>query len=107
MPRDFDLIEIPFQERGGPELVKSGARLPRAEVPSAHMSAAWCRSPSRGTSPRARRSRRSSRPRASTRSSQTADEDDPLTVVVPESSLEAAQDAIEALTEPDELTAEP
>ena len=33
----------------------------------------------------------------------TADgEDDPLTVVVPESSLEAAQDAIEALTEPDE-----
>ena len=32
--RDFDLIEIPFEERGGPELVKSGARLPRAEVPS-------------------------------------------------------------------------
>ena len=28
VPRDFDLIEIPFQERGGPELVKSGARLP-------------------------------------------------------------------------------
>jgi hypothetical protein len=28
-------------------------------------------------------------------------EDDPLTVVVPEESLEAAQDAIEALTEPD------
>ncbi len=36
-----------------------------------------------------------------------AGEDDPLTVVVPESSLEAAQDAIEALTEPDELIAEP
>ena len=34
VPRDFDLIEIPFQERGGLELVKSGARLPRAEVPS-------------------------------------------------------------------------
>ena len=32
-----------------------------------------------------------------------AGEDDPLTVVVPESSLEAAQDAIEALTEPDGL----
>ena len=30
-------------------------------------------------------------------------EDDALTVLVPESSLEAAQDAIEALTEPDEL----
>ena len=34
-------------------------------------------------------------------------QDEPLTVVVPESSLEAAQDAIEALTEPDDLIAEP
>ena len=38
---------------------------------------------------------------------QAAGEDDPLTVLVPESSLEAAQDAIEAMTEPDELIAEP
>jgi ribonuclease Z len=33
-PRDFDLIEIPFPERGGPELVHEGARQrpePRAE----------------------------------------------------------------------------
>jgi len=34
VPRDFDLIEVPFPERGSPELVKRGARLPRAEVPS-------------------------------------------------------------------------
>lgn len=34
-------------------------------------------------------------------------EDDPLTVMVPEDSLEAAKDAIEALTEPDDLLAEP
>jgi ribonuclease Z len=34
VPRDFDLIELPFPERGGPVLRKSGARLPRAEVPS-------------------------------------------------------------------------
>jgi ribonuclease Z len=35
VPRDFDVIEIPFRERGGPELVKSGARLPRAvELPA-------------------------------------------------------------------------
>jgi hypothetical protein len=33
--------------------------------------------------------------------------DDPLTVLVPESSLEAAQDAIEALSEPDDLISEP
>lgn len=36
----------------------------------------------------------------------TAGEDDPLTVVVPEASLEAAQDAIEALTEPDDPVAD-
>ena len=35
------------------------------------------------------------------------EEADALTLLVPESSLEAAQDAIEAMTEPDELTAEP
>jgi hypothetical protein len=34
-------------------------------------------------------------------------DDDPLTVLVPEHSLEAAQDAIEALSEPDDLIAEP
>jgi hypothetical protein len=34
-------------------------------------------------------------------------EDDPLTVMVPESALEAAQDAIDALSEPDEPISEP
>ena len=29
VPRDFDLIEVPFPERGEPTLVKSGARPPR------------------------------------------------------------------------------
>jgi hypothetical protein len=38
---------------------------------------------------------------------QATTDDDPLTVLVPESSLEAAQDAIEALTEPDDIIAEP
>ena len=32
-----------------------------------------------------------------------AAEDDPLTVLVPESSLEDAKEAIEALTEPDQI----
>jgi ribonuclease Z len=35
VPRDFDLVELPFPERGRPELVKAGARRPRAEVTSA------------------------------------------------------------------------
>jgi ribonuclease Z len=30
-PRDFDVIEVPFPERGAPALVKNGARPPRAE----------------------------------------------------------------------------
>jgi hypothetical protein len=35
---------------------------------------------------------------------QAESEDDPLTVLVPEAKLDAAQDAIELATEPDELT---
>jgi hypothetical protein len=36
----------------------------------------------------------------------TAAEDDAFTVLVPEASVEAAQDAIEAMTEPDELVSD-
>ena len=32
VPRDFDVIEIPFPERGAPRLVKGGARRQRDEV---------------------------------------------------------------------------
>jgi ribonuclease Z len=31
VPRDFDVIEIPFPERGGPRLVKGGVLPPRVE----------------------------------------------------------------------------
>ncbi|MDH5280893.1 MAG: MBL fold metallo-hydrolase, partial [Thermoleophilia bacterium] len=34
VPRDFDVIEIPFSERGPPELVRRGARANRAAVVS-------------------------------------------------------------------------
>jgi hypothetical protein len=37
---------------------------------------------------------------------QAATDDDPLTVLVPESFVGAAQDAIEAMTEPDDIVAE-
>jgi hypothetical protein len=36
-----------------------------------------------------------------------SEQDEPLKVVVPEASLDDAKEAIEALTEPDELIAEP
>jgi len=34
VPRDFDIVEIPFPERGAPRLVRSGARTRRAAVGS-------------------------------------------------------------------------
>jgi ribonuclease Z len=34
VPRDFDVIELPFRERGAPELVRAGARAHRAAVGS-------------------------------------------------------------------------
>ena len=34
VPRDFDVVEIPFAERGAPELVRAGARTRRAVVGS-------------------------------------------------------------------------
>jgi ribonuclease Z len=34
VPRDFDVILLPFRERGVPELVRSGARVPRTVVGS-------------------------------------------------------------------------
>ena len=42
-----------------------------------------------------------------TSSLEQAPEDDAVKVLVPEAELETAQDAIEALTEPDELISEP
>ncbi len=32
VPRDFDVIEVPYVERGKPELVRRGARPERAEA---------------------------------------------------------------------------
>jgi ribonuclease Z len=34
VPRDFDVVDIPFPERGAPELVRAGARSSRAVVGS-------------------------------------------------------------------------
>jgi hypothetical protein len=35
VPRDFDLVTIPFPERAEPELVRSGARLRRTAADAA------------------------------------------------------------------------
>ena len=33
-PRDFDLVEIPFPERGPPRLIENGAREPKEPNPT-------------------------------------------------------------------------
>jgi ribonuclease Z len=122
VPRDFDVIEIPFPERGTPQLRKSGAR------------------PRRGDTPPSQAARPSGGDHAMTRMVQVAlaedvteaeeiqsileaagisseletavehhpraTEDAPQKVLVPESHLEAAQHAIEAMTDPDELVSD-
>jgi ribonuclease Z len=120
VPKDFDIIVVPYAERGAPTLVKGGAR-GRAEEGER----------------RAGEARRRGREGAMTRLVQvtvaadpteaeeiqtmlhaagidceieqavdhhpTGLEDAPQRVLVRESDLEAAQDAIEALSDPDEL----
>jgi ribonuclease Z len=39
VPRDFDVVEIPFPERGPPVLVPRGARRGRASAPDQHVDA--------------------------------------------------------------------
>ena len=34
VPRDFDVVDIPFPERGAPELVRAGARSDKAAIGS-------------------------------------------------------------------------
>jgi ribonuclease Z len=36
-PRDFDVIEVPFPERGEPRLVRKGARPPKGEQPASEL----------------------------------------------------------------------
>jgi ribonuclease Z len=50
VPRDFDIIDVPFQERGGPRLVKAGARPAReeAEPGGGHGASDGGRRPDRG-----------------------------------------------------------
>ncbi len=61
VPKDFDIIDVRFPERGGPRLVKGGA-LGRHEEGEPH-GRGWFRRSWRATSRRRRRSRRSCAPR--------------------------------------------
>jgi ribonuclease Z len=106
VPHDFDTIEIPFRERGVPRLVKRGAAAGRRPYDQNAMSR-MIQIATAGDVTEAEELQELLRNAGIDAEVETADEDDGLMVMVPESSLEAAQDAIEALSEPDDLIAEP
>ncbi len=107
VPRDFDVIEVPFPERGAPRLVKGGGA---ASARSAYDPVAMSRMvqvATAGDVTEAEELQELLRNAGIEAQLEAAAEDDGLQVLVPEGSLEAAQDAIEALSEPDDLISEP
>jgi hypothetical protein len=107
VPRDFDVIEIPFPERGTPSLVKEGAL--QVARRSAIVRAGMTRMVQLAVAGDINEAEEIQEilTSAGIDSELQSAQDEPLTVVVPESSLDDAKEAIEALTEPDELISEP
>ena len=107
VPRDFDTIEVPFPERGAPALVKGGGRPPRRSAYDPSGMSRMVQVAVAGDVAEAEELQELLRNAGIDAELDAAGDDDPLTVMVPETSLEAAQDAIEALSDPDDLIAEP
>jgi hypothetical protein len=123
VPRDFDIVVAPYAERGKPHLVKGGATRPRDARTSdvgGNAGAPPHRAGGRIIDAVAEMVRVAVAGdvaeaeeiqgilRSAGIDSHLADgEDDSVIVSVPESSVEEAQDAIEAMTEPDDLVGEP
>jgi ribonuclease Z len=107
VPRDFDLIEIPFPERGGPLLVKRGGAAPDRTAYDPGAMSRMVQVATAGDVTEAEELQELLRNAGIEAEVEAAPEDDGLQVRVPEGDVEAAQDAIEALSEPDDLIAEP
>lgn len=120
VPRDFDVIVAPYAERGGPHLVKGGAARARVSDAGGNAGSLPHRAGGRIIDAVAEMVRVAVAGdvseaeeiqgilRSAGIDSHLADgEDDSVIVSVPESSVEEAQDAIEAMTEPDDLVGEP
>jgi ribonuclease Z len=120
VPRDFDVIVAPYTERGSPHLVKGGASRARASDTGGNAGSLPHRPGGRIIDAVAEMVRVAVAGdvseaeeiqgilRSAGIDSHLADgEDDSVIVSVPESSVEEAQDAIEAMTEPDDLVGEP
>ena len=111
VPRDFDLIEVPFPERGAPRLVKSGGAATSCGAGGSPYDRAvmsgMVQLATAGDVAEAEEMQEILRNAGIESSIEQAPEDDAVNVLVPEAELETAQDAIEALTEPDDLISEP
>ena len=106
VPRDFDVIDIPFAERGAPQLLKGAGRPARKAYDQAAMSR-MVQVATAGDVTEAEELQELLRNAGIDAEIEAADSEDGLMVMVPEATLEAAQDAIEALSEPDDLITEP
>ena len=107
VPRDFDVIEIPFPERG-----LAGARQGRRDRAGAGIGIVRAEMTRMVQVAVAGDITEAEEIQEILSSAGIPSElesalDEPLTVVVPEASLDDAKDAIEALTEPDDLISEP
>jgi ribonuclease Z len=107
VPRDFDLIEVPFPERAPPELVKRGARAARGEPLMIEAMSQRVQVAVAGDVTEAEELQEILRNAGIDATVEQAPEDDAVSIFVSESDLEAAQDAIEVLSEPDDIIAEP
>jgi ribonuclease Z len=109
VPRDFDLVEIPFPERGGPRLVRSGARSRRAAVGSrdvtrlVQLTLAGDVTEAEQVQELLAAAGIESHLEPAVEHDPDVPDDVPLKVLVAEAAVDEARDAIEALTEPDEL----
>ena len=107
VPRDFDTIEVPFPERGAPLLVKGGGAAAGRSAYDPGAMSRMIQVATAGDVTEAEELQELLRNAGIEAEVEAAPEDDGLQVLVPEGDLEAAQDAIEALSEPDDLIAEP
>jgi ribonuclease Z len=113
VPKDFDIIDVRFQERGGPQLVKGGALHDRAQDTGGEAMTRMVQVALAEDVTEAEEIQTILHSAGIETTLETAvehhpraTEDAPQKILVPESSLEAAQHAIEAMTDPDELVAE-
>ena len=107
VPRDFDVIEVPFPERGPPQLLRRGGRPERRGGRMIGPMSRLVQVATAGDVTEAEELQEMLRNAGIEASVEQASEDDAVCVFVPESELEAAQDAIEVLSEPDDIIAEP